>query len=173
MAVCQQRTVDGPCWGRGPTPAERSIGRIRRESGIQQGSKSRTRAALAPPPSGSPELPGCTRRAGSGREDAQHLAPAAGLSPGPASPAPAILGFPQLPAMLSEAGRLLCRAQGSFATWVGEGKEGEGRELVLEQGPGWQRKTCGACSHSLHPRSDTAFCRGFFAEWDPRSLSVF
>lgn len=48
-----------------------------------------------------------------------------------------------------------------------------GRELVLEQGPGWQRKTLRACCHSLHPRSVTAFCYGFFAEWDPQSLSVF
>lgn len=48
-----------------------------------------------------------------------------------------------------------------------------GRELGPGQGPGCQRKTRGACSRSLQPSSDAAFCRGFFAEWDPRGLSLF
>lgn len=133
---------------------------------------------LAPQPSASPELPGCTHRAGGSREDAQHLAPAAGLSPGPTSPASASLRFPQLLTTLPVAECLLCWGTGSFTVWVGEEKEEElssqpGQELVLEQETGWQRQTCRACSHSSHPRSDTAFCHGFFAEWDPQGLSVF
>lgn len=69
------------------------------------------------------------------------------------------------------------RAQGSFASWVGEGRREKllpqpEQELVPEQGSVWQRKTRGACSHSLHPRSDTAFCCGFFADWHLQSLST-
>ena len=48
-----------------------------------------------------------------------------------------------------------------------------GRELVPEQGPRWRRKTRGACWHSLHPRSDTAFCYRFVAEWQLQSLPAF
>ena len=141
MPVCQQvacrRRVDGPCRGRGPTRAERSIGGIGRESGIGQGGKSRTKAVLAPQPSWSPELPGSTCRAGGGREDAQHLALASGLSLGPASPAAASLRFPQLPATLSEAGRLLCRGPGVLCR-VGGRREG-GRSCRLSQGGSWSR----------------------------------
>lgn len=47
------------------------------------------------------------------------------------------------------------------------------RELVLQRGSGWRRKTRGGCCHTLHARGHAAFCCGFFAERDPQSLSGF
>lgn len=142
MPVCQQVAcrgrVDGPCQGRGPTLAERNAGGIGRENGIRQGGKSRTKATLAPQPSGSPELPGRTHQAGGGGEDAQQLGPAAGLSPGPISLGPASLRFPQLPTTLSEAGRLVRGATGVLCH-LGGRREGGGRSCRLRQGGSWSR----------------------------------
>lgn len=156
------RSVDGPCWGKGLTPGQRSIGWIGRESGIRQGCKSRARATLAPQPSGSPELPGCTHRAGGGREDTQHLAPAAGLSPG-RGPSPS---EPQTSRAAHHAPcgpEFALQGTGSFAARVGEGKEGVSPSLHLLSSQATLGLRFGHCVHRcLSQTQANLFIRGIF-----------
>ena len=170
LQVTCRRSADGPCRGRGPTLAGRSVGGIGRESGIPQGGKSGTKAVLAPSRLGPRScLAAAPRQAVAGRMPStlprqQDLPP-----PGTGEP------------RVSTAARHALRGRafgGPLPPGWEKGRREKlppqpGRELVLQRGPGWRRKTRGACSHTLHARGNAAFCCGFFAERDPQSLSVF
>lgn len=85
-------------------------------------------------------------------------------------------GFHSCPPCSLRLGVWSAGAQGSFAAWVGGGKEGEaafgrpGWELVVEQSPGCQRKTHGACSHALQPAVTLLFVTVSLQNGIPRAF---
>lgn len=86
-------------------------------------------------------------------------------------------GFHSCPPCSLRPGVWSAGAQGSFAAWVGRGKEGEAASAArVGAGRGAEAGLSEEDTRSLlsrfAARSDAAFCHGFFAEWDPQSLSV-